>query len=90
MIIKFVPTELGAISVSDSKVRTLSPESASQIMEYFNGSNLRVTGIPMNRNEYDGEKTIHNKLVQDLDFNALSLFIKILERYNTLCFGKIF
>ena len=76
---------MGAISVSDIKVKVISSETATQLMDYFNGSNLRLTGIPMNRmmSENDVDKTaIQNRLIQDLDFNALSLFIKILERYH--------
>jgi len=87
VIIKFFPTDLGAVSVSDTKIRRISPEEASQIMDYFSGSNLRLTGIPMNRNlgDHDGDKSVvQNRLIQDLDFNALALFIKILERKTAL------
>ncbi len=71
------------MSVSDTKVKVLSQEISQQIIEYFSGSNLRLTGIPMNRSisDHDIEKTaVQNRLIQDLDFNALSLFIKILEK----------
>jgi len=87
VIIKFFPTDLGAVSVSDTKIRRISPEEATQIMDYFSGSNLRLTGIPMNRNlgDHDGDKSVvQNRLIQDLDFNALALFIKILERKTAL------
>ncbi len=83
VIIKFFPTELGAVSVSDTKIKRVSPEEATQIMDYFSGSNLKLTGIPMNRlGDHDGDKSANqSRLIQDLDFNALALFIKILERF---------
>jgi len=83
VIIKFFPTELGAVSVLDTKIKRVTPEEATQIMDYFSGSNLKLTGIPMNRlGDHDGDKSaIQSRLIQDLDFNALALFIKILERF---------
>jgi len=71
------------VRVPDSKIITVSPEESSQIMEYFNGNRFRLTGIPMNRStsDFDMEKNpSQNKILQDMDFNALSLFIKILEK----------
>jgi DIRP len=88
IIVKFFPSELGAQRVPDSKVLAISTEEAAQISEYFSGSRFRLTGIPMNRShsDFDEKNPSQNKILQDMDYNALSLFIKILEKYTTLSF----
>jgi hypothetical protein len=64
----------------------ISQEESTKIMDYFSGSRFRLTGIPMNRSGNDGDdkNPNQNKILQDLDYNALSLFIKILEKYSLL------
>ncbi len=69
--------------VPDSKVLAITQEEASQITDYFNGTRFRLTGIPMNASnaDFDLEKNpSQTKILQDMDFNALSMFIKILEK----------
>jgi hypothetical protein len=83
IIVKFFPNELGAVRVPDSKVLAISPEEGSQIADYFNGNRFRLTGIPMNasNSDFDLERNpSQTKILQDMDFNALSMFIKILEK----------
>jgi hypothetical protein len=87
-IVKFYPNELGAIPVVDTKIIILNPEEASYYSETLYGNRMKVAGLTMSRtaSEQDSEGKGGNqqKILQDIDYNAMAFFIKILERKTTL------
>ncbi len=87
VIIKFYPTELGAMSVSDSKVITIPQDEGLQIIKQYDRGASSLTTIPMNRSVSapDGDAaSLEKKVIEDLDYSAFSLIIKMLERKTAL------
>ena len=84
-IIKFYPNELGAVNVSDTKILILNTDDANIYSDTFYQSKIKISGMTMSRtvSEIEGEpkNTNHQKILQELDYNAMAFFIKILERY---------
>ena len=84
-IVKFYPNELGAVNVSDTKILVLNTDEATTYSDTLYGNKMKISGIAMNRavseTEGDGKNTNQQKILQELDYNAMAFFIKILERF---------
>lgn len=48
VIVKFLPSELGAMTIPDSKIMIITPEEAEEIMGFFNGASLDIASAPLN------------------------------------------
>jgi len=87
VIIKFYPMDLGAMSVSDAKIITIPQDEGLQIIKQYDRTASSLTTIPMNRSisAPDGDSApLEKKVIEDLDYSAFSLIIKMLERKTAL------
>ena len=84
-IVKFYPNELGAVNVPDTKILVLNTDEANTYSDTLNGNKMKISGMTLSRTvsetEGDGKNANQQKILQELDYNAMAFFIKILERY---------